>query len=182
MTRCGRSYWGPTAIGDEGAELLSKHMASASSCDPQTLQRRCRLQQSRWLHVAATLVRHCCPIACCVFKALYQSQQMPLLKGWCDPGASTGDMSISTLNISANNIGDQGAAAIAELLRSNTVSRFPDPHCRISRVSLPSSVADLVHCNVSVLPVCIRVTACRSTNIWLQQLAGDYCVTAACKR
>ena len=107
---------------------------------------------------------------------------MPLPKDWCDPGASIGDMSISVLNISANNIGDQGAAAIAEMLRTNTVGRFPDPHCRISPVSLSSSVADLVHRSVSVLPVCIRVTAGSSTNIWLQQHPRDHCVRAAYKR
>jgi Leucine Rich repeat len=45
----------------------------------------------------------------------------------------TGDMSITTLNISANNIGDKGAAALAEMLRSNTT---------LERLDLSSNVID----------------------------------------
>ena len=44
-----------------------------------------------------------------------------------------GDMSITTLNISANNIGDTGAAALAEMLRSNTT---------LERLDLSSNVID----------------------------------------
>jgi Leucine Rich repeat len=42
-------------------------------------------------------------------------------------------MSITTLNISANNIGDKGAAALAEMLRSNTT---------LERLDLSSNVID----------------------------------------
>ena len=42
-------------------------------------------------------------------------------------------MSISTLNISANNIGDTGAAALAEMLRSNST---------LERLDLSSNVID----------------------------------------
>lgn len=44
-----------------------------------------------------------------------------------------GDASISTLNISANNIGDQGAAALAEMLKSNTT---------LERLDISSNVID----------------------------------------
>lgn len=44
-----------------------------------------------------------------------------------------GDASISTLNISANNIGDKGAAALAEMLKSNTT---------LERLDLSSNVID----------------------------------------
>lgn len=44
-----------------------------------------------------------------------------------------GDAAISTLNISANNIGDKGAAALAEMLKSNTT---------LERLDLSSNVID----------------------------------------
>jgi len=46
---------------------------------------------------------------------------------------AAGDMRITTLNISANNIGDKGAAALAEMLKSNTT---------LERLDLSSNVID----------------------------------------
>ncbi len=44
-----------------------------------------------------------------------------------------GDASITTLNVSANNIGDKGAASLAEMLKSNTT---------LERLDLSSNVID----------------------------------------
>ncbi len=68
---------------------------------------------------------------------------------WCCPSYA-GDARIHTLNLSANNIGDRGAAALAEMLKVSSKSPYNPLH-------LMHVVHPLVSCKQEQFSLCCTV-------------------------
>jgi Leucine Rich repeat len=87
----------------------------------------------------------------------------------------TGDMSITTLNISANNIGDKGAAALAEMLRSNTTLERLDLSSNVIDYDGISALSAALADNTSLKALYVRCCPKPQNHILLCEAAPAFC-------
>ena len=115
------------SIGDEGAEILAKHLSSKLPqhtgvypviCASSTLT--CTNSCEAWSCEIPHLLHHLCRISCS-HTQLVHTLNLAAMVVLSMAGCPVGDAAIRKLNLTGNNIGDKGSTVLAEMLKVCTL-------------------------------------------------------------